>query len=98
MITNINFIVLKSSCCIFEFVCIVCVCTILHRYNSMHKDSFAKVETEDESVVWSELILCYFETTLIRCKYLSLAAVYSVLNDCLVVIPTASILKVLDQV
>ena len=64
----------------------------------MHKDSFAKVETEDESVVWSELVLCYLETTLIRCKYLSLAAVYSVLNDCLTVIPTTSILEVLDQV
>ena len=64
----------------------------------MHKDSFAKVETEDESVVWSEFIFSYLETTLIGSKYLSLAAVYSVLNDCLAVIPTTSILEVLNQV
>ena len=64
----------------------------------MHKDSFAKVETEDESVVWSELILGYLETALIGCIYLSLPAVYSVLNDRLSVISTASILEVLDQV
>ena len=64
----------------------------------MHKDSFAKVETEDKNVVWSELIFSCLETALIGCKYLSLPAVYSVLNDCISIISTASILEVLDQV